>query len=106
MLRLTHDPVLRYNCGFDVFGRVPSIAIFSRFYEQLAESEVLGELFKKQVATAESMGLLDTSSIAIDASKVNANEKSVPPKNIKDDGQSANWGSKLDTNLLSSAIKI
>lgn len=98
MERLTHDPVLRYNCGFDVFGRVPSIATFSRFYEQLAESEVLGELFKKQVATAESMGLLDTSSIAIDASKVNANEKSVPRKNIKDDGQSANWGSKLDTN--------
>jgi hypothetical protein len=54
--RLTHDPVLRYNCGFDVFGKVPSIATFSRFYEQLTQSEVLGELFKKQVKTAESMG--------------------------------------------------
>jgi len=96
--RLTHDPVLRYNCGFDVFGKVPSIATFSRFYEQLTQSEVLRELFKKQVETAESMGLLDTSSIAIDASKVNANEKSVPRKRIQDDGQSANWGSKLDTN--------
>ena len=96
--RLTHDPVLRYNCGFDVFGKVPSIATFSRFYEQLSQSEVLSELFNEQVKTAESMGLLDTSSIAIDASKVDANEKSVPRKNIKDDGQSANWGSKLDTN--------
>jgi IS5 family transposase len=44
--------------------------------------------------TAESMGLLD---IAIDASKVTANEKSVPRKRIKD-GQTANWGSNLDTN--------
>ncbi|MDD3890124.1 MAG: transposase, partial [Syntrophomonadaceae bacterium] len=96
--RLTHDPVLRYNCGFDVFGKLPSIATFSRFYEQLSQSEVLSELFNKQVKTAESMGLLDTSSIAIDASKVDANEKSVPRKNINDDGQSANWGSKLDTN--------
>ena len=96
--RLTHDPVLRYNCGFDVFGKVPSIATFSRFYEQLSQSEVLSELFNEQVKTAESMGLLDTSSIAIDASKVDANEKSVPRKNINDDGQSANWGSKLDTN--------
>jgi IS5 family transposase len=81
--RLTHDPVLRYNCGFDVFGKVPSIATFSRFYEQLSQSEVLSELFNEQVKTAESMGLLDTSSIAIDASKVDANEKSVPRKNIK-----------------------
>jgi transposase len=96
--RLNHDPVFRYDCGFEAFGKVPSIATFSRFYDQLANSEALHELFKQQVKEAETMGLLDTSSIAIDASKVDANEKSVPRKDIKDDGQSANWGSKLDTN--------
>lgn len=96
--RLTQDPVLRYNCGFDVFGKVPSIATFSRFYDRLTDSEALHELFKQQVQQAETMGLLDTSSIAIDSSKVNAAEKSVPRKDIKDDVQSANWGSKLDTN--------
>lgn len=95
--RLTHDPVLRYDCGFDVFGRVPSIATFSRFYGQLTQSGILEILFKKQVETAEVMGLLDTSSIAIDASKIDANEKAIPRKNIKDDGQSDNWGSKRDT---------
>jgi Transposase and inactivated derivatives len=95
--RLNHDPVFRYNCGFDVFGKVPSIATISRFYDQLTNSEVLQELFQQQVQQAEALGLLDTSSIAIDASKVDAAEKSVPRKNIKDDGQSANWGSKLDT---------
>ena len=29
--RLTQDPVLRYQCGFEVFGKVPSIATFSRY---------------------------------------------------------------------------
>jgi len=96
--RLNHDPVLRYDCGFDVFGKVPSISTFSRIYSQLTDSEALHELFKQQVKQAESMGLLDTSSIALDSSKVTAAEKSIPRKDIKDDGQSANWGSKLDTN--------
>lgn len=63
--------------------------------EQLTQSEALHELFREQVKQAESMGLLDTSSITIDASKVDANEKSVPPKDIKDDGQSANWAASL-----------
>lgn len=95
--RLTQDPVLRYQCGFEVFGKVPSIATFSRFYCRLTESGALHELFKQQVQQAESMGLLDTSSTAIDATKMDAHEKSVPSKKIKDDGQSANWGSKRDT---------
>jgi IS5 family transposase len=95
--RLTQDPVLRYQCGFEVLGKVPSIATFSQFYCRLTESGALHELFKQQVQQAESMGLLDTSSIAIDATKMDAHEKSVPSKKIKDDGQSANWGSKRDT---------
>ncbi len=70
--RLTQDPVLRYQCGFEVFGKVPSIATFSRFYCRLTESGALHELFKQQVQQAESMGLLDTSSTAIDATKMDA----------------------------------
>ncbi len=96
--RLNNDPMLRYNCGFEVFGKVPSVATISRFYSRLTESDCLQKLFKQVVQQAEAMGLLDTNAIAIDASKVNANEKSIPRKNINDDGKSANWGSKLDTN--------
>ncbi|WP_054696377.1 transposase [Syntrophomonas palmitatica] len=70
--RLTQDPVLRYQYGFEVFGRVPSIATFSRFYCRLTESGALHELFKQQVQQAESMDLLDTNSIAIDATKMDA----------------------------------
>lgn len=96
--RLNQDPVFRFDCGFEIFGKVPSIATFSRLYSQLAATEALHELFKQLVQQAENMELLDTSSIAIDASKINAKEKSMARKAIKDDGQSANWGSKLDTN--------
>lgn len=44
------------------------------------------------------MDLLDLSSVAIDATKVEAYEKSVPRKNIIQDGKAADWGIKSDTN--------
>ena len=96
--RLNNDPVIRYTCGFDVFGQIPSVATISRFFSLLTEKGCLKDLFRQLVEQAEKMNLLDTSAIAIDASKVTANEKSVPRKNLQDDGLSANWGSKLDTN--------
>ena len=96
--RLTVDPRFRYDCGFDPFGRVPSIATFSRFYNQVAASGILDYLFSKLVHTAEEMNLLDISAVAIDATKLKAYEKAKPRKDISNDGQSANWGSKLDTN--------
>ncbi len=40
------------------------------------------------------MGLLDSSSLAIDATQVEAYEKSVPRKNIIQDGNAADWGIK------------
>jgi len=39
--RLTHDPYLRYVCGFEPFGSAPSISCFSRFYARLAKSGCL-----------------------------------------------------------------
>ncbi len=96
--RLNNDPVIRYTCGFDVFGQIPSVATISRFFSLLTEKGCLKDLFRQLVEQAEKMNLIDTSAIAIDASKVTANEKSVPRKNLQDDGLSANWGSKLDTN--------
>lgn len=96
--RLNNDPMLRYVCGFEAFGKAPSIATISRFYSQVTETECLQKLFEQLIQQAEAMGLLDTDTIAVDASKVTAYEKSVPRKNINNDGESANWGSKLDTN--------
>ena len=96
--RLTYDPHLRYICGFEPFGTAPSKSCFSRFYAKLAKSDCLEILFSSLVKQAEGMGLLDLNSVAIDASKVEAYEKSVPRKNIIQDGNAADWGIKSDTN--------
>jgi len=96
--RLTYDPHLRYICGFEPFGTAPSKSCFSRFYAKLAKSDCLEILFSSLVKQAEEKALLDLSSVAIDASKVEAYEKSVPRKNVVRDGISADWGIKSDTN--------
>ena len=96
--RLTYDPYLRYVCGFEPFGTAPSISCFSRFYAKLAESGCLETLFSLLVKQAEGMGLLDLTAVAIDATKVEAYEKSVPRKNISQDGNAADCGIKSDTN--------
>lgn len=96
--RLTYDPYLRYICGFDPFGKVPSISTFSRFYAVIAEFNFLEELFNSLVKKADQMGLLDTSSVAIDSTKVDAYEKAVPKKHINQDGSRPDWGIKKDTN--------
>ncbi|NLU51188.1 MAG: transposase [Syntrophomonadaceae bacterium] len=44
------------------------------------------------------MGLIDASTVAIDSTKLEAYEKSVSKKNINQDGRSADWGVKSDTN--------
>lgn len=96
--RLTYDPHLRYVCGFEPFGPSPSKSCFSRFYAKLAESGCLETLFSSLVKQAEKMALLDLTAVAIDATKVDAYEKSVPRKNINQDGNAADWGIKSDTN--------
>jgi IS5 family transposase len=96
--RLSYDPYLRYVCGFEPFGTAPSNSCFSRFYAKLAKSGCLQTLFSALVKQAEEMDLLDLSSVAIDATKVEAYEKSVPRKNIIQDGNAADWGIKSDTN--------
>jgi transposase len=95
--RLTYDPHLRYVCGFEPFGTAPSISSFSRFYARLTESDCLETLFDSLVKQADEMMLLDLSAVAIDSSKMEAYEKSVPRKKIVQDGNAADWGIKSDT---------
>lgn len=96
--RLTYDPHLRYVCGFEPFGTAPSISTFSRFYARLARSCCLETLFASLIKQAEQMGLIDTSAVAIDSTKLEAYEKAVPRKKINQDGKSPDWGIKSDTN--------
>lgn len=98
VLQLKQNPVLRYACGFDVLGRVPSESTFSRFIEKLTETEELQNLFYALVLKAKDLNIIDGDSIAIDSTKLDSYEAAKPKKSIVDDGTNPNWGMKRDTN--------
>lgn len=95
--RLKSDPVFRYLCGFDIIGKVPSEATFSRLLKKLTETGLLKELFNELVRQAEQAGIIDGTTIAIDSTKIEAYEKTKPKKSLSNDGQSADWGVKQNT---------
>lgn len=95
--RLQNDPHFRYTCGFEVFGAVPSEATFSRLIAELSKSDALESFFNSLVKKAEDMGIIGGSVIAIDSTKLEAYEKSKPKRKISQDGNSADWGVKRDT---------
>jgi len=96
--QLKENPVLRYNCGFKVIGKVPSESTFSRFINKISESSVLEDLFSKLVIKTAELGFVDGEHISIDSTKLNSYEASKPWKQIIDDGSNPNWGMKRDTN--------
>jgi IS5 family transposase len=95
--RLKYDPIFRFACGFDVIGPVPSEAAFSRFNDKVTKMKGLEPVFQSLVSLAETMELIDGSVVSIDATKLDAYEKSKPQKYISPDGQNADWGVKRDT---------
>lgn len=96
--RLNENPVLRYNCGFDVIGNVPSESTFSRFMNKLSASDELYSLFKEIVISAKQKGLIDGNNVSIDSSKLSSYEAAAPKLKLNDDGTNPNWGMKRDTN--------
>lgn len=57
--QLKENPVLRYNCGFEVLAKVPSASTFSRFFKKLAQTDALQDLFQKLVLKAASLDIID-----------------------------------------------
>jgi transposase len=94
--RLKSDPVFRYTCGFEALGSVPSTSTFSRFLTAISESDTLEEDFKQLILRAKNLHIIDGTDIAIDATKLDAFEKSQPKSKLKNDGVSPNWGKKRD----------
>ena len=78
-------------------GSVPSEATISRFLKVLSETDLLGQLHCALVEQAEQLGIIDTDSVAIDSSKVEAYEKSKPRKYLPLDGINADWAVKKNT---------
>lgn len=98
VLKLKENPVLRYCCGFDILGSVPSESTFSRFLEKLSNSQELYKLFHALVIKAKELGIIDGEHVSIDSTKLNSYEAAKPKKDIVDDGTNPNWGMKRDTN--------
>ena len=96
--KLRENPVLRYNCGFEVLGNVPSESTFSRFMDKLSESDELATLFREVVIQAKNLDIIDGRNTSLDSSKLSSYEASVPKSKITDDGTNPNWGMKRDTN--------
>jgi len=98
VLKLKENPVLRYCCGFDVLGNVPSESTFSRFLDKLADTQELDLLFYELVTKAKDLCIIDGEHVSIDSTKLNSYEAAKPKKSIVDDGTNPNWGMKRDTN--------
>ena len=98
VLKLNQNPVLRYCCGFDVLGQVPSESTFSRFLEKLTQSPELEALFYDLVKKSKELNIVDGDHISIDSTKLDSYEAAKPKKDIVDDGTNPNWGMKRDTN--------
>lgn len=78
--KLKENPVLRYCCGFEVLGKVPSESNFSRFLDKLVETDELEKLFHELVIKAKELNIIDGDSIAIDSTKLNSYEAAKPKK--------------------------
>ncbi len=96
--RLKSDPVFRYCCGFHAVGSVPSEATFSRYYSRLAEGHSLKNLFYQLVNQAIEMELIDTETLAIDATKLESYERAKSKKKVdKENPNTPDWGFKFDS---------
>lgn len=72
--KLNENPVLRYNCGFDVLGSVPSASTFSRFMSKLSLSDELSCIFRDIVLQANEQGVIDGSNASLDSTKLSSYE--------------------------------
>lgn len=95
--KLKTNPVLRYCCGFEVFGKTPSPATLSRFLNKLSSTTALEKDFHALVKRAAELGMIDGNKVAIDSTKIDTYEKAKPKSKLKNDGKSADWGCKRDT---------
>jgi len=96
--RLKSDPVFRYTCGFPVVSKVPSEATFSRFIKSLADNICsLEDILEDLVIKAKKLGIIGGEHIAIDTSKLDSYDASVPKSRVIQDREHPDWGSKRDT---------
>jgi len=73
--RLVSDIRFRYQCGFELAKRVPSISTFSRVFGQIAEKEIAQKLFNDLVQQCLDENIIAADTIAIDSTAIDAYEQ-------------------------------
>lgn len=94
--QLDRDLRFRYQCGFRLDERAPSIATLSRVFQAVVEKELAQELFTDLVNQCRESGIINGEHIAIDSTAIGAYEKKQPKSRSQHTGD-ANWGAKYDT---------
>ncbi len=79
--RIKDDPLFKRTCGFEYTDN-PSESTFSRFITDISDTDILERTYRRMLAKARNLGLLELDNVAIDASKLNAYEHSIPKKRI------------------------
>lgn len=95
--RLKNDPVFRYNCGFNVLEKTPSLATFSRFLNKLCEVDSLKDELTTLVIEAKKLNIIDGEYLSIDATDFEAYEKPISKNKITPSPTTPDWGSKKGT---------
>lgn len=88
---------LLFQSGFNVLATTPSQSTFIRFLTKLSKTTALEKDFEALVIRAKELDIIDGTNVAIDSTKIDAYEKAKPASKLKNDGVSANWGAKRDT---------
>ena len=70
--RLDRDLRFRYQCGFRLDERAPSIATLSRVFQVVVEKELAKDLFIDLVSQCRESGIIDGDHIAIDSTAIGA----------------------------------
>jgi transposase len=92
--RLQNDPVFRYSCGFPILDKTPSPSTFSRFFNKIANNELLEKELKLIVLKATKLGLIDGTYVSIDSSSIHSFEKAKPKSQLSDNVNCSDWGVK------------
>ncbi|WP_206923100.1 transposase, partial [Alicyclobacillus suci] len=86
----------RYQCGFRLDKRVPSISTLSRVFATITEKGLAKTLFVDLVSQCREAGIIGGTHLAIDSTAISAYERKQPKLRSQETGN-ANWGAKYDT---------
>ena len=93
---LKSDIRFRYQCGFRLTQKVPSISTLSRVFGMITKKQLAEQLFYDLVQLCRDEGIINGDTIAVDSTAIDAFEEKQPKSRCQDTGN-ATWGAKLDS---------